>query len=102
MQKNKKLTEAQLKKAFKKFRTEIDSADRMILNSFARRFKDVNQVGKIKHALDLPIYQKARWDEVVLDRVKMAKRAKVDEAFTRALLKLIHKEAIRIQKTRQT
>ncbi len=86
------------KKKLKLLRDQIDSADQAILNALGKRFKAVNQVGVIKRRAKMPLYQKARWDEVVVDRLKKAKKYKVGEGFTRSLLKLIHKEAISIQK----
>jgi chorismate mutase len=97
MQKNKAIT-AQDQKALKKVRDTIDSADQAILKALGARFKAVEKVGKIKRKYDMPLYQKARWQEVVEDRLNLAQKQKVAEPFTRALLKLIHKEAIRIQK----
>lgn len=98
MQKNKTaITEAD-RKSLKNLRDTIDEADQAILRAFGQRFKAVEKVGKIKKKNKMPLYQKARWEEVVENRLSLSKKQKVDEAFTRSLLKLIHKEAIRIQK----
>ena len=79
-------------------RRTIDNADRALFSALSHRFKAVEKVGKIKHKNAMPLYQKARWQEVVKDRIEQATALKVDARFTRALLALIHKEAIRIQK----
>jgi len=78
-------------------RKEIDAADQALLAALGTRFKSVKKVGSIKRANDLPVVQKNRWQEVVEDRLKRAKKLGVSEEFTRSLLKLIHKEAVRIQ-----
>jgi chorismate mutase len=78
-------------------RKKIDAADRALLAALSARFKAVEKVGKLKHAHGLPLYQKARWQEVVENRVQIAHQVKVDEQFTRKFLRLIHQEAIRIQ-----
>ena len=84
--------------ALKNCRAEIDQADQALFQALGARFKAVEKVGKIKKKHQMPLYQKARWQEVVEERLKLAKKNKVDEFFTRSLLKLIHREAIRIQK----
>ena len=68
-------------------RKKIDAADRALLSALGARFKAVEKVGVLKHAHGLPLYQKARWEEVVEDRVKTARKVSVDEKFTRDFLK---------------
>ena len=85
-------------KALALCRRTIDEADQALFKALGQRFKAVEQVGRIKRKNKMPLYQKARWQEVVENRVKLAKKQKVDTDFTKALLKLIHREAIRIQK----
>lgn len=89
---------ANAQKKFNEFRKEIDQADHELIKTLARRFRTVEKVGKLKREHELPIYQRARWAEVVEDRVKNAKKNKIGEAFMRSLLKLIHKEAVRVQR----
>ena len=79
-------------------RLEIDSADRLLIQILKHRFQAVKKVGKLKAANDLPLFQKNRWNDVVEDRLKQAGKAKVGGAFMRSLLKLIHQEALRIQR----
>ena len=92
---------AQLKKDLKSLqglRKKIDSADRKLFAALSQRMKAVEQVGKIKKTHDMPLYQKARWQEVVDNRLGQAKDLNIDAKFTLAFLNLIHKESIRIQK----
>jgi chorismate mutase len=86
-----------LKTKLQALRKQIDAADRSLLSALGARFRAVEKVGTLKHAHGLPLYQKARWEEVVEDRVKTANKVNVNEKFTRDFLKLIHKEALRIQ-----
>ncbi len=87
-----------LKEKMKTLRLEIDSADKLLVEVLQHRFKAVKKMGKLKNANKIPLYQKARWNEVMADRVKRAKKLKVNENFMRAVLKLIHQESIRIQR----
>ena len=91
-----------LSKELLALRKKIDAADRDLIAALSARFKVVERVGKLKVTHGLPIVQKARWAELVEDRVKQANHKNVGEEFTRAVLKLIHKEAVRIQKRKSS
>lgn len=79
-------------------RKKIDRADHALLKAFGARFKAIKEVGILKKKLKMPIVQHARWHHVVKDRLKKAKKLKLSPSFTKAVYKLIHDEAIRIQK----
>jgi chorismate mutase len=85
----------------KRLRRKIDQADKALVQAFARRFDAVEKVGKVKKKQNLPVVQKARWKELLTDRVKRAKRAGVSEQFIKKVFGAIHLEAIRIQKRRK-
>lgn len=87
-----------LEKKLSDLREEVDSLDQLLLATLKTRFKIVSQIGLLKGKLGLPFYQKARWNSILEDRVKKAEKMKIKSDFTRSLLKLIHKESIRIQK----
>jgi chorismate mutase/prephenate dehydrogenase len=92
---------AKLAKSLQACRKKIDAADEALLKALGARFKAVTQVGILKNAHGLPLYQKARWEEVVKHRLERAATHAVHGDFTKSLLKLIHKEAIRIQKNKK-
>jgi chorismate mutase len=85
----------------KRLRGKIDQADKALLKAFSARFDAVTKVGKLKKKLNLPVVQKARWKELLSDRVKRAKRLGVSEIFVKKVFGEIHLEAIRIQKRRK-
>lgn len=90
-----------LAKKLNALRIEIDSADKLMIDILKHRFQAVEKVGKLKVASGMPLQQKARWDEVVKDRLERAAKAKLGDAFMLSLLRIIHKEAIRIQRSKK-
>jgi chorismate mutase len=78
-------------------RKKIDRADSDLIKAFASRFKAVKEVGRLKESLHIPIVQNNRWQEVIKDRLKMAKEVGLSAEFTEEVFNLIHGEAIRIQ-----
>jgi chorismate mutase len=95
---NPKPAPKKVQKKLLKFRHAIDQADRALLKAFQKRARVSERVGKLKREFNLPIVQPERWKVVVEDRVKQGKRLKINEAFLRNILELIHHESIRIQK----
>jgi chorismate mutase len=85
----------------KRLRKKIDQADKALIKAFSARFDAVEKVGNLKKKLKLPVVQKARWKELLADRLKRAKRLGVSESFVKLVFKAIHLEAIRIQKRRK-
>lgn len=83
--------------AMNTLRQAIDAADQDLLKALGARFQAVQKLGVLKRQHQIPAYQQARWQEVVEDRVQQAQRQGISESFTRALLDLIHSEAIQIQ-----
>ena len=47
-----------------KYRDEIDAIDRELLQMLNRRTRVVEEIGKIKNAVNLPIYEPKREDDV--------------------------------------
>ena len=88
-------------KELKALREEINKLDYLILLALKKRFKIVKKVAILKKKYDLPIVQKSRWTTIMEDRLKLAVKLKIDQNFISSLMKLIHKESIRIQHTLQ-
>lgn len=78
-------------------RQEIDAADQALLVALGKRFNAVQKLGILKQQHQIPVYQQGRWQKVVEDRVQQAQQQGISESFTRALLDLIHTEAIQLQ-----
>jgi chorismate mutase len=86
-------------KKLERLRKEIDGLDKNLLQTLRKRFKIVEKISKIKKKLKLPAHQKARWEEMLKERVARGISLKLDKGFTQSLFKLIHKESKRIQGT---
>jgi chorismate mutase len=87
----------QAEKKLSQLRKQIDRADRQLMKALGVRLATVKKIGHIKIAQGLPLLQKARWNEVMAERLKIAKRVGLAQEFTHALYELIHQEALRIQ-----
>lgn len=81
-------------------RREIDSLDHEMIRILQRRMGIVDRIGAYKKEQGISLLQLQRWREMLEDRSEKATKAGLDEAFVKALLQLIHKEAIRIQAKR--
>ena len=90
------MTKAQ--EQLKKIRAEIDKLDHDILKIFKIRFSLVRKIALIKYKNDLPLHQKGRWQSLLNDRLKMARKLGIDDHFIQVLFKIIHKESKRVQK----
>jgi chorismate mutase len=90
-------SEKDLQTNLKRLRKKIDRADRALFQALSLRTKAVTEIGHLKRRHGLPVLQKARWKEVMRERVKIAKGLGISEAFVKRVLTLIHKESIRIQ-----
>lgn len=80
-----------------KLRSQIDMIDKELLGILAERFKIVNKIGEYKKQNDITILQIKRWSHIMDERLKLGKKINIDEVFLTKLLKLVHKESIRIQ-----
>lgn len=84
-------------KELKDLRDEIDGLDKILLVTLKQRFKLVEKVAKIKLRMNLPLHQKARWESMLEDRLKLAQKLKLDASFIETFFKAVHKESKRIQ-----
>lgn len=78
-------------------RIQIDKIDRELINVLAERFKTVNEIGSYKKTNNITILQIKRWSNIIEDRIQFAEQLGLDKDFLTRLLKLIHKESIRLQ-----
>jgi chorismate mutase len=58
------MTQEEGLKALAGFRDQIDDLDRKILELLNQRTRIVEEIGRVKHTLNLPIYEPRREDEV--------------------------------------
>ncbi|GJM27678.1 MAG: cytochrome c4 [Cyclobacteriaceae bacterium] len=79
------------------YRDEIDLVDLEILDTIARRAKVVEKIAKYKKEHKMTILQVSRWDELLKDRLAIAKKLGLDDKFSKELYQQIHLMSIRIQ-----
>ncbi len=79
------------------YRDEIDLIDMEILDTIARRAKVVEKIAEHKKEHKMTILQVSRWDELLKDRLALAKKLGLDEKFSKELYQQIHLMSIRIQ-----
>jgi chorismate mutase len=84
-----------------RLRKRIDRADRALIRALGQRFEAIEALAGIKEKLGLPIVQKARWKDVIADRMKLAKSAKLHPKMVERILTLIHAESVRVQRARR-
>ena len=79
------------------YRDEIDQIDLEILDTIARRSKVVEKIAQYKKDHEMTILQVNRWDELLKDRLAVAKKLGLDDKFSKELYQQIHLMSIRIQ-----
>lgn len=74
-------------KNLENLRKQIDDIDQKIVSLLAKRMEIVKRVGKYKRENNLPIFDNARWQEVI----------KSKKGFVRKIWEIIHEEALKIE-----
>jgi chorismate mutase len=96
------MKEAEGIKRIEEIRKQIDSLDQELLKILKQRFGLVTKIGKIKAAFNLPVYQKTRWLYLLGEHVKRGETMGFEKNFIYELMRLIHKESMRLQKIMKT
>lgn len=78
-------------------RRRIDELDHELVTLLAQRMAVSRRIADIKREAGMPVYQPARWADVVADRLRQAEALGLDTAFTKELLEKIHAESVRVQ-----
>lgn len=78
-------------------RTEIDLYDENLLNVLAGRMRVARQIGYLKKANNISIFQNDRWDTVMDNRMDLGRSKKLSRDFIENLFNLIHIESIQNQ-----
>lgn len=86
-----------LAKRLTPLRQQIDDIDHSLLTLLARRMALSRQIADIKRELHSPVYQSARWADILVDRLQLAAALGLDADFTREMLEKIHGESVRVQ-----
>jgi chorismate mutase len=85
-------------KSLKAARSKIDKIDRKIITQLAARMRVCHKIGLIKSKGKIPVIQKARWNDVMKDRLKYSKKLGLTLQTVDRIFKLIQKESIAVQK----
>jgi chorismate mutase len=78
-------------------RHQMDSIDAEIIDLLAKRIELSEQIGEVKRAFDMTVYQPARWREMIHERTRRGAAHALPEALIVAIYEHIHHESIRRQ-----
>ena len=79
------------------FRQEIDATDRQLMELIARRSEISGKIGQYKKDHNMTILQVNRWQQLLNDRLRHARRLGLDEKFVKDVYQMIHERSISIQ-----
>lgn len=79
-------------------REQLDIIDTQILKLLSQRMKISQDIGSIKRAHNMPIFQPQRWQQVLERQMQTARDMGLDEEFVKELTEKIHGESLRMQK----
>lgn len=78
------------------FRDAIDNIDRQIIDLLADRYKQVAEIGKIKHSLNMPIYVPER-EKALMSKLLQYNNKRLEENTVKAIYREIISGAIRTE-----
>lgn len=82
----------------RRLRAALQSTDRQLIIMLAKRFRHIEEIGKLKQTLGLGVEDKEREAENQAFYELVAKQQKVDPELIKAVFKTIVKESKRLQK----
>ena len=80
------------------YRNRIDSIDSQLIELLAQRMEVVKNIGYHKQQEGMTVFQLNRWKNIIKTRLSEGTELGLSESFVKALLRLIHKESILLQK----
>jgi len=78
-------------------RRAIDSIDDELMELLARRMQVAREIGRIKTENAMPVVQPQRYRQLIEKRLAEADRLRLDPAFVRQFLAVLHEESVRQQ-----
>lgn len=78
-------------------RQQIDSIDKQLLDCLSQRFNVARQIAHVKEANNMAVYQPKRWEEVLEQKLSLAKEQGLDIEFVKEIYEKIHAESVKIQ-----
>jgi len=81
-----------------KLRHKLNKVDKNLLELLAIRMELVKEVKVLKEKYHEPVYQKARWDEILVKLEQESQKLKLNSDFVKDIWNRIHIEALDLQK----
>jgi len=78
-------------------RDKIDKIDYELLELLSERMKIVKDIGIYKKENKVTVFQNARWEELIKNRLEIASQKDLSEEFTLEIFESIHQESIKKQ-----
>ena len=78
-------------------RQTLYNLDRTLCLLLAERFKVVKRIGRHKHGLRIPPLDPVRWDQVLNNKIKIAKALGVSISLTKEIFNAIHEVSLSIE-----
>ncbi|GAB4218749.1 MAG: hypothetical protein Fur009_1350 [Candidatus Microgenomates bacterium] len=89
-----------MKKIFpklEKYRCQIDKIDKKIIELLARRYGVVKKISCIKKELKLPALDRKRWQQVLKNRIELAKDLGLERKLIIEIYEIIHQYSLKIE-----
>ena len=92
------MTDVNATQKLKTLRLQIDKIDKNIISQLAARMRISKKIGEVKRQNNIPIVQKARWNELMKNRIKLSVKLNLTVKFIDTIFRMIQKESIALQK----
>jgi chorismate mutase len=89
--------ETEIPANLKELRESVDHIDQKLIDLLSDRFHLIDQIGAYKKVHKLSVYQGARWQSVLADRIALGVKKDMSEKFMKSLLVAIHDESVKRQ-----
>lgn len=80
------------------WRKKIDTLDKNLLTSLAKRMEIVRKIGKFKKTQGIALLDEKRWKEVLEGRLVKAEEMNLSKDFIKKLYDLIHKYSLDLER----
>src|SRR6185312_12655534 len=87
----------EFKNNLESLREKINEADEQLLQILLQRINYSKKIGEYKKANNITVLQVNRWEEVLKDRIGLAKVMGLNSDFVKDMYNLIHEESIEVQ-----
>jgi len=79
------------------FRKQIDLIDDQIVNLLNKRMIVVKKIGKWKRKKRIKPFDRVRWQKVLTDKIKKAKKLSINPELVEKIYRAIHEEALKVE-----